>query len=1037
MNRRKDLIPVRHLCIGISLGCIAVGANAVPLSSSEKVVTNVEEVSRPIKKVTGTVVDNTGAPIIGASIIEKGTTNGVITNTDGSFSLDVQIGAVVQVSYLGFTTQEFVVRRMQNSFNITLEEDAQKLKEVVVTAMGIKRESKTLTYSAQTIGGDKMNEIKDVNMINSLQGKSAGLQITPNSTGAGGSSKILFRGNKSINGSNQPLIVVDGVPVMMNISGSQVSGNYGGGRDGGDALSTINPDDIAQVTLLKGASAAALYGAVAANGAIMITTKSAKSGKVAVDFSSNTTVETPLTLPSFQNSYGVSSDGVFSWGDKLSSPAPDYARDFFRTGYTTNNSVSLSGGSDKISSYFSYSNVTSKGVVPENDYMSHNLMAKVGFNLWKKVHVDVSSKFNTQHIENQPAAGYLNNPLTGVYLFPRGEDWNYYKDNFEIYDGTRNIYVHNWPNTAQEQFTNPYWMLNRQKPVTNRTRYEFGGSVRYDIVEGLSVTGRIRYERGDDKWTLNEYASSTANRNLLGTMKESVTVSEQTYADLLAQYNKNWDDVFSLSVTAGGSYQKTEVAGTSMIGWGDKAFSVNNGIITPGAYYPNVFTPDNYYTMDVSQSLSRKRLNSVFGTAQLGFKEGLFVDLSGRNDWSSTLAYTDGMSFFYPSFGVSALLDKFINFGSNVNLFKLRASYSIVGNDVPIGVTNERYTIQDQGALTPPSSTSFKTLKPEKTNSLEVGFDGAFFQNRFTVNLTYYKTNTRNQYFNISAPWETGLRNRYINAGNVQNQGFEVSLGFYNQFNNNFSWSSNFNFSYNDNKIIELSEELPEWTLASYCTGAKIILKEGGHFGDLYVRDLARDENGKPLVAENGAPILGGTDNDDLIYVGDMNSKINMGWQNTFYYKDFSISFLIDARLGGHVFSMTEATMDGWGVSKRSAEARDAGKVIVDGVSFDPQLYYTTTGGTSYNSNILTSQYVYDATNVRLRELSLGYTFRNLFGIGKNLTASLIGRNLFFFYKDAPMDPDVAAGTGNGWQGIDMFALPTSRSFGLNLKLNF
>lgn len=356
---------------------------------------------------------------------------------------------------------------------------------------------------------------------------------------------------------------------------------------------------------------------------------------------------------------------------------------------------------------------------------------------------------------------------------------------------------------------------------------------------------------------------------------------------------------------------------------------------------------------------------------------------------------------------------------------------------VPIYASNKRYTIGDQGSIDPPEEAAFRTLKPEKTNSLEVGFDGTFFQNRFNVNLTYYKTNTKNQYFNITAPWETGLKNRYINAGNVENQGFEVSLGWYNQFTDNFSWSTNFNFSYNNNKIIELSNELKDWTLASYCTGAKVILTEGGHFGDLYVRDFKRDDNGKPVKTESGAPELGGTDNKDLVYVGDMNAKVNMGWTNTFHYKDFTLSFLIDAKVGGKVLSMTEATLDGWGVSERSGAARDAGEVVIDGVSFDPKAYYTTTGGTSYNSNILTSQYVYNATNVRLRELSFGYTFRNLFGANKNLTASIIGRNLFFFYKDAPMDPDVAAGTGNGWQGVDMFALPTSRSFGLNLKLNF
>ena len=986
--------------------------------------------------ISGVVIDkDLNEPLTGVNVLVKGTTTGTITDFDGKYTLEADANSILVFSYLSMKTIEEPVNG-RTKIDVTMVSDAEALDEVVVTAMGIKRESKTLTYSAQTVGGKDLNEIKNVNMINSLQGKSAGLQITPNSTGAGGSSKILFRGNKSISGSNQPLIVVDGVPMMMSVSDSQVKMAYGGERDGGDAMSTINPDDIAQITLLKGASAAALYGAVAANGAIMITTKSAQAGKVAINVSSNTTVESAMSLPKFQNNYGMSDEGTFSWGSKLGATSPNYARKFYQPGYTTNNSISLSGGTENISSYFSYANVSSNGIMPENDYLSHNLMAKVGFNLWKKVHVDVSARYNKQHIENQPSAGYLNNPITGAYLFPRGEDWDYYKSNYEVYDGVRNVNVHNWTNTKQEQFSNPYWMLNRQTPITDRNRYEFGGSVKYDIMEGLSVTGRLRYERGDEKWILNEYASSTAGRNLLGTMKDTRTFSEQTYADALASYNKTWDETYSLSVTAGGSFTKTSASSIELIGWGDKEFKVNNGVITPGAYYPNIFSPKNYYTMQTTETLKEKRLNSVFATAQFGYKEGLFLDVSARNDWSSSLAFTDGVSFFYPSVGVSALLDKFLDFGKNVDLFKLRASYSIVGNDVPIYASNKRYTIGDQGSIDPPEEAAFRTLKPEKTNSLEVGFDGTFFQNRFNVNLTYYKTNTKNQYFNITAPWETGLKNRYINAGNVENQGFEVSLGWYNQFTDNFSWSTNFNFSYNNNKIIELSNELKDWTLASYCTGAKVILTEGGHFGDLYVRDFKRDDNGKPVKTESGAPELGGTDNKDLVYVGDMNAKVNMGWTNTFHYKDFTLSFLIDAKVGGKVLSMTEATLDGWGVSERSGAARDAGEVVIDGVSFDPKAYYTTTG-TSYNSNILTSQYVYNATNVRLRELSFGYTFRNLFGANKNLTASIIGRNLFFFYKDAPMDPDVAAGTGNGWQGVDMFALPTSRSFGLNLKLNF
>lgn len=989
------------------------------------------------RAISGVVVDKEmNEPLAGVNVLVKGTTVGTVTDLDGKYTLDADGKATLVFSYLSMKTIEEPVNG-RTAINVTMVSDAEALQEVVVTAMGIKRESKTLTYAAQTVGGKELNEIKNVNMINSLQGKSAGLQITPNSTGAGGASKILFRGNKSINGSNQPLIVVDGVPLMMNISDSQVNSNYGGGRDGGDAMSTINPDDIAQITLLKGASAAALYGAVAANGAIMITTKSAQAGKVAINVSSNTTVETVMSLPKFQNNYGMSNSGTFSWGDKLSTEAPNYAKEYFRPGFTTNNSISLAGGNDNIQSYFSYANVASNGVTPKNEYMSHNLLAKVGFNLWSKVHVDVSARYNNQNIENQSASGFLGNPLTGAYLFPRGEDWDGYKNSFEVYNPALNTYVQNWTNTKQEQFSNPYWMVNRQKPTSNRNRYEFGGSVKYDIMDGLSVTGRLRYERGDEKWIYNEYASSTGGRNQMGTMKDSRIFSEQMYGDLLASYNKTWNETYSLSVTAGGSFTKTTGSSVDLIGWGDSKFVVVDGKPTGTAYYPNIFSPANYYRMTTTESLKEKRLNSVFATAQFGYMDGLFLDVTARNDWSSALAFTDGVSFFYPSAGVSALLDKFIDFGKNVDMFKLRATYSIVGNDVPVFMTNLRYELGDQGALTPPENAPFKTLKPEKTNSLEVGFDGTFFQNRFNVNLTYYKTNTKNQFFSISAPWETGLRNRYVNAGDVENQGFEVGLGWYNQFSNDFSWTTNFNFAYNDSKIKKLVDELPDGLVLADYGGAKVILKEGGRYGDLYVRQIMRDDNGKPIVSDNGTPRLSGDGIKDLKYIGDMNAKVNMGWTNTFRYKDFMLSFLIDAKVGGHVMSMTEATLDGWGVSERSGLARDNGGVTLDGVTFDAQKFYANTGATNFNSQYANELYVYDATNVRLRELSFGYTFRNLFGAGKNLSASLIGRNLFFFYKDAPMDPDVSAGTGNGWQGVDMFALPTSRSFGLNLKLNF
>ena len=488
----------------------------------------------------GIVKDETG-PLVGATVVIVGTSRGTSTDVNGAFYLeDLQNGNVLQVSYIGYNPVEITYQGQTNE-EILLKANANELDAVVVTALGIERQSKTLTYAAQTVGGEDVADIKSINMINSLQGKSAGLQITPNSTGAGGSSKILFRGNKSINGSNQPLIVVDGVPLMMNITSDQVNGNWGGQRDGGDAMSTINPDDIASISLLKGASAAALYGAVAANGAIMITTKSGSEGRFAVSVSSNTTVETPISLPEFQTTYGGTDQ--YSWGDKLASAAKNYAKEFFRTGYTTNNSISITGGSKDMRAYFSYGNVSSGGITPENDYSQHTLNSKVGFDLFNDhVKIDFSAKYVNQHITNQPAGGYVFNPLVGVYTFPRGADWDGYKNNFEVFNGAMNTYVQNWVTTTDETNSNPYWLLNRERPIVERNRYEFGGSIKYEIIEGLSLTGRMRYERADEHYVRNHYASSYGNKYTMGKLDDNRYFSEQLYADILAQYEHAWGD---------------------------------------------------------------------------------------------------------------------------------------------------------------------------------------------------------------------------------------------------------------------------------------------------------------------------------------------------------------------------------------------------------------------------------------------------------------------------------------------------------------
>lgn len=987
--------------------------------------------------VSGLVKDKEmGEPLVGVSVSVKGTKNATMTDLNGNYTIQTNAKDVLEFKYVGMKNAEETVGN-RKIINVSLSPNAESLGEVVVTAMGIKRQSETLTYSAQTVGGKDVNDIKSINMINSLQGKSAGLQITPNSTGAGGSSKILFRGNKSISGSNQPLIVIDGVPTMTNTTTSQVSSDYGGERDAGDVMSTINPDDIASITLLKGAAASALYGAVAANGAIMITTKQGMAGKVSVNVSSNTTMEMPMILPKFQDTYGAGADGTFSWGDKLASASKNYAKEFFRTGFTTNNSVSLAGGSENFKAYFSYGNVFSHGMTPENTYRSHNLNSKVDFKVLDHVYIDFSAKYSNQYSKNQAAAGYLWNPLTGAYLAPRGIDWNYYKDNYEVYDPARGCNVQNWTNTELQQYGNPYWMLHRQTPISNRNRYEFGGSIKWDITPDVNIQGRMRYERGEEQFIHNAYASSVGNLYKMGRMKNNRYFSDQLYGDVLVNYNHTWGD-WALTATAGSSFTKTKTAHVDLWAEGDQFKAPGDGNV----YYPNIFTPNNYYknmsTLGKGDAMNtEKRLNAVFATAQVGFKEAVFLDLSARNDWSSALAFTESCSFFYPSVGASVLLNKLVPMGEQVNLFKFRGSYSIVGNDVPIYMSNPRYTLEESGSISAPDKAAFRTLKPEKTHSLEFGFDGTFLNNRLDFSFTYYKTNTKNQFFSVSAPYESGLRNRYVNAGNVQNQGFEASVGWHQQFNADFSWSTNFNISYNENKIKELVEGLENGLTIASWQGAKVVLNEGGSYGDLYVRQIKRDEAGKPVKNADGKPVLMGDNIDEMKYAGNMNAKVNFGWSNTFHYKDFTLSFLIDGKFGGRVLSATEATLDGWGVSERTGNARNAGKVVVDGVEFDPQLWYTETGSSNFNNSYANEFYVYKGTNVRLREMSLGYTFRNLFGNGKNLTAALIARNLFFFYKDAPCDPDVSMGTGNGVQGVDIFNLPSSRNLGLNLKLNF
>lgn len=991
------------------------------------------QLEQQVKKIKGTVVDKTGEPIIGVTVVQKGTSNGVITDFDGNFSIDVPAGTTLVFSYVGYTTQEVAVGN-QTTLNIVLDEDSKSLEEVVVTAMGIERKAKSLTYATQKVNGDELTRNKETNLINSLQGKTAGVSITPNSSGAGGSSKIVIRGNKSAQGNNQPLIVIDGMP-MSNPSKSQVESVYGG-RDGGDALSNLNPDDIASMNVLKGASAAALYGSMAANGVIVITTKKGSMGKVRADVSSTTTFESPLDVPQVQTTYGAPVNaagelGINSWGDKVSNGV-NASKDFFRTGATYINSVALSGGTEKVQNYASYANTTAEGIMPTNSFSRHNVMLKQTYKMLNdRLTVTASANAIIQKAKNRPRGGQYNNPMIGAYTFPANGDWNGYKNTYEVYDDVKQYPVQQWYRDLNNDFSqNPYWILNREPNTDTRNRVMVSGIASYKVTDFLTIQGRLNYDRSDDEFEWKRYAStSQVLANVNGDLEMSKNEFRQTYGDLLATFNKEFGD-----------YSVSASVGTSFTDYMAKGYALNTG---GDRYIPNYFNLVNSTKNGCSQSLTRKRLNAVFATAQIGWKDMLFLDVTGRNDWSSTLAFTPNGSYFYPSVGLTAMLSEMVQLPEVFNALKARASYSVVGNEMPVYITNPLNSFAN-GSITFNTKMPFTDMKPEKLHSLEFGFDATMFDNRLDWDVTFYKTNNMNQFFEMSVPSATGYDKYYFNAGNIQNMGIEFSASWRQQFNKDLTWKTGFNLAYNDNKIVELDnrEGIDEADRLPYAKfdglyGTEMRMYKDGAYGDVYGQMFKKDEATGLIQVDADGKIQYETEKQKI---GNMNAKWNLGWHNTFYYKDFTLYMLIDGRIGGNFFDWTQASLDQLGCSKNTAEARDNGGVEVFNIAtgktekIGAQDFYSQIGSINGGSG---DYYAYSQTNFRLRELSLAYTFRNLLGNGRDLSLSAVARNLFFFYKDSPSDPDVSMSTSNAFGSSAYYALPSTRSFGINVKLSF
>ena len=996
------------------------------------------------RTITGQVSDDMG-PLIGVNVLVKGTSVGCITDFDGNFTLTTtEANPVIQFSYVGYKTQEIAANE-QSVINLMMESDSQLVEEVVVTALGIKRATKALSYNVQEIKSDELTRVKDANLVNSLSGKVAGVTINASSSGVGGASKVVMRGTKGIDQSSNALYVIDGVP-MFNLSGE--GGQEFDSKGSSEAIADINPEDIESMSVLTGAAAAALYGSHAANGAIVITTKKGKEGRLSLTVSQNTEFLRPFVTPNFQNSYGtgdlLSSAGSVekSWGNKLNpSNYMGYnpINDFLRTGVVATETVSLSTGTEKNQTYFSASAVNSVGMVPNNDYDRYNFTFRntTSF-LNDKMTLDVSASYIKQKDQNMVNQGTYSNPLVTAYLFPRGDDWNEIKM-YERWDTSRNIYTQYWPQGI-DTFTgqNPYWIAYRNLRENNKDRYMLSGSLSYKILDWLSVSGRVRVDNSASTYTEKLYATSNttltegSNNGLYGI---SNTNDKQTYADIMLNINKNFGENLTFQANIGASLSDMQ-----------QDVLQNRGPISEDGI-PNVF---NVFQLDDSktkrtQSGFHDQTQSVFASLELGYKSTYYLTLTGRSDWPSQLAGPNSTqsAFLYPSVGGSVILSELLKLPQQISFLKVRGSFASVGLPFPRFLANPTYSWDNSNKVWQSKRNyPMYNLKPERTDSWEVGLTARFL-NHFNLDLALYTTKTYNQTFDPKISVSSGYSTLYVQTGSVRNKGVELGLGYSNEWGK-FKWSSNYVFSTNKNEILELLENYVHPETGTVITKerldvggmgqARFILKKGGSLGDLYsTADLQRDSNGNILVDQNGS--VTANYNAEDIKLGSVFAKCNMSWRNDFSWKNLNFGFMLSARIGGIVYSATQAAMDMYGVSESTETARNQGGVYVNGTDLvNAQKWYTTIGSQSG----IPQYYTYSATNLRLQEASVGYTIpRDKLWNVADVTVSLVGRNLLMLYCKAPFDPEAVASTGNYYQGIDNFMTPSARSLGFNVRFKF
>lgn len=1003
----------------LCVGCVTAYAAQTP--GVAKPFAKVEQANE--KTVGGQVLDENGEPVIGATVTVKGTKTAVVTDVDGKFSLKVPAGSTLVITYLGYADK--VVAATGTDMTINIAQDEKTLEEVVVTALGIKRSEKALSYNVQQLGNEELTTVKSTNFMNSLAGKVAGVNINASSAGMGGATRVVMRGPKSINQSNAALYVIDGVPINNRNNGA-VESIYST-QPGGEGIADLNPEDIESISVLSGPAAAALYGSAAAQGVIMITTKKGKEGRVSVVVSNSSQFSSVFKMPEFQNEYANRPGEVRSWGTKGGSEYTGFnPEDFFNTGTNIQNNVSLTVGNGKNQTYASVGTTNATGIIPNNEYDRYNFTFRNTTSFLKdKMTLDFSFSYVKQNDQNLMAQGQYFNPLVGLYLFPRGESFDAVRT-YEVYDQSRNIYVQNWNFGNALSMQNPYWVANRMNRTNNKHRYMVNGSLKYEILDWLNVVGRIRFDRSSTKADDKRYASTI---NLFahsdyGFYGYTNIADQSVYGDVMFNVNKSFEQ-FSIGANVGGSFSRIKYESNGFQG----GLRAPSNVFTPNAIdYANA-TNDNRPIY----SSNKHNINSVFANVELGWRSMLYLTVTGRNDWDSALAGTNNESFFYPSVGMSAIISQMAKLPQFINYLKVRGSWASVGSAISPNITSQwRYNYK-------PNTQSYETVTykfpetfyPERTNSWEAGLTARFFDNALTLDVTLYQSNTRKQTFLRPITVSEGYSSEYVQTGNVRNRGIELSLGYSHEFGK-VTWNTSFTYSMNRNKIIDLLDNPEETISTSGLNGVGVILKKGGTMGDVYsYTDFARDNEGNIALDASGNVIRQTLTNPK--YIGNVLPKGNIGFSNEFSWKGISLGFLLTARLGGIVMSQTQAIMDYYGVSKASAVARENGGIPVNTGLVSAESYYSVVGG----DNPIWSEYTYSGTNVRLQEAHIGYNIPKRWLGGLDLSLGLTANNLWMIYCKAPFDPESTASTGTFYQALDYFMQPSLRSLGFNVKLKF